>query len=40
MVQKKLKCQNLNKSVISQNVSDNLVSPNKAVLSGSQRIMG
>ena len=32
---KKIKVSKSNKSVISQNVSDNLVSPNKAVLSGS-----
>ena len=31
---KKIKVSKSNKSVISQNVSDNLVSPNKAVLSG------
>ena len=32
---KKIKVSKSNKGVISQNVSDNLVSPNKAVLSGS-----
>ena len=37
---KKIKVSKSNKGIISQNVSDNLVSPNKAVLSGSSETNG